>query len=187
MLLMYRGEWVPTVKAFPSVAGEIEEGIDCYALEHNTASVFHMMRVAEIGMRALARERRVTFPKHPLEWADWQTILDETEKKARAATQGMTRGPIKDAMQAFYNGAVGQLHGFKDTYRNVVMHVRRSYDELDALKAINQVRDFMNGLSLKIGETRCGGAIQIQRSVRTMFHWTFPASQGRRAAQRIPS
>ena len=32
------------------------------------------------------------------------------------------------------------------------MHVRRSYDELDALKAINQVRDFMNGLSAKIGE-----------------------------------
>ncbi|HEY2530485.1 MAG TPA: hypothetical protein VGJ20_21560 [Xanthobacteraceae bacterium] len=55
-------------------------------------------------------------------------------------------------MQAFYSGATGQLHAFKDTYRNVVMHVRRSYDELDALRAINQVRDFMNGLSAKIGE-----------------------------------
>jgi hypothetical protein len=55
-------------------------------------------------------------------------------------------------MQAFYSGAIGQLHAFKDTYRNVVMHVRRDYDELDALRAINQVRDFMNGLSVKIGE-----------------------------------
>ncbi len=126
--------------------------MDCYALEYNTASVFHLMRIAEYGLKALARERGVTFPKHPLEWADWQNILDETEKRARAATHGMPRGPIKDAIQAFYSGAIGQLHGFKDTYRNAVMHVRRSYDELDALKAINQVRDFMNGLSAKIGE-----------------------------------
>jgi hypothetical protein len=85
-----------------------------------------------------------------------QTILDDTEKSARAATHGMPRGPIKDAMQAFYNGAVGQLHGFKDTYRNVVMHVRRSYDELDALRAINLVREFMNGLSVKVGEKTRG-------------------------------
>ncbi len=55
-------------------------------------------------------------------------------------------------MQAFYNGAIGQLHGFKDTYRNAVMHVRRNHDELEALRAVNQVRDFMNGLSAKIGE-----------------------------------
>jgi hypothetical protein len=32
------------------------------------------------------------------------------------------------------------------------MHVRRDYDEMDALRAIHQVRDFMNGLSAKIGE-----------------------------------
>jgi hypothetical protein len=154
LLLRIPGDWAATLNpdAFPGLKTEIEEGVDCYALEHNTACVFHMMRVAEIGLRALARERRVLFPKHPLEWADWQNILDETEKKARAATAGMPRGPKKDAMQAFYNGAIGQLHGFKDTYRNMVMHMRRGYDDLDALRAINQVRDFMNGLSAKIGE-----------------------------------
>jgi hypothetical protein len=141
---------------------EIEEGVDCYALEHNTASVFHMMRVAEIGMRALARERKVSFPRHPLEWAGWQQILDETERRAKSATQGMSPGPKKDAMLAFYSGTIGQLHGFKDTYRNVVMHVRRNYDELEALRAINQVRDFMNGLSAKIGE-RTRGPIPASR------------------------
>lgn len=31
MLLMYRGEWSSTLVAFPSLAREIEEGIDCYA------------------------------------------------------------------------------------------------------------------------------------------------------------
>jgi hypothetical protein len=95
------------------------------------------MRVVEIGMRALARERGVTFPRHPLEWAGWQNILEQTEKKAKAATDGMPRGPKKDAMQAFYSGAVGQLQGSR-TLRNVVMHVRCSYDELDAPRAISR-------------------------------------------------
>jgi hypothetical protein len=46
------------------------------------------------------------------------------------------------------------LRAFKET-RNRIMHVRGSFDELDAQRAINQVRGFMNGLSAKIsGKTR---------------------------------
>ena len=148
----FKHDWSDALSKFQSCRDDALSGVDCYALKQYTASVFHMMRVAELGLRALARERQVTFPKHPLEWADWQNILEQTELKARAATNGLPRGPRKDAMQAFYSGAIAQVHGFKDTYRNVVMHVRRSYDELDALRAINQVRDFMNGLAAKIGE-----------------------------------
>lgn len=152
LLIAATNDWNLALSKFPSCRNDILSGMDCYAINQNTAAIFHMMRAAEIGLRALARERGVSFPKHPLEWADWQNILEETEKKVRAATQGMSRGPKKDAMQAFYSGAIGQVHAFKDTYRNVVMHARRSYDELDALRAINHVRDFMNGLSVKIGE-----------------------------------
>ena len=152
LLRAFEEDWKPILVKFPSVMDDGLRGIDCYASGQYTASVFHMMRVAEIGLRALARERQVTFPKHPLEWADWQNILEQTESKARSATNGMSRGPKRDAMQAFYSSAIAQVHAFKDTYRNVVMHVRRSYDELDALRVIHQVRDFMNGLCAKIGE-----------------------------------
>ena len=152
LLLRVSGDWAATIAKFESAKEEIEAGVDCYALEHHTACVFHMMRVAEIGMRSLARERQVSFPKHPIEWADWQNIIDRIEKSVRTLGPSMPRGPIKDAALAFYSGAVGQLHGFKDTFRNVTMHVRRRYDELDALRSISQVRDFMNGLSAKIGE-----------------------------------
>jgi hypothetical protein len=148
--------WGLTIKSFPSAGEEIVDAIDCYAVGHNTASVFHLMRIAEHGVRALARERQVAFPRHPLEWAGWQNILEQTESKAKDATKGMPPGPAKDAALAFYSGAIGQFHAFKDTYRNVTMHVRRRYDELDALRAINQVRDFMNGLSAKIGEKTRG-------------------------------
>jgi hypothetical protein len=147
------GTWGPTfrAKAFPSVKEEVEEGIDCYALEHNTACVFHMMRVAEIGMRALAREPKVTFPNHPLEWAEWEGVIDQIESKSKAATTGMPRGAERDAARSFYTAAVAQLRAFKET-RNRIMHMRGSFDQLDAQRAMTQVRDFMNGLSAKIGE-----------------------------------
>jgi hypothetical protein len=32
LLLLWRGEWVPTLNAFPSAVPEIEEGIDCLGL-----------------------------------------------------------------------------------------------------------------------------------------------------------
>jgi hypothetical protein len=151
LVLMWPGEWAATTGAFPSARGEIGEGIDCFGLEHYAASVFHMMRVAEIGMRALARERKVSFPKYPLEWAEWEHVIDQIGSKAREATNGMWRGPQRDAAQAFYTAAVAQLRAFKET-RNRIMHMRGNFDELDARRAINQVRDFMNGLSAKIGE-----------------------------------
>jgi hypothetical protein len=147
------GTWTATLNAFPLIRPEIESGVDCYALEHNAASMFHMMRVAEVGMRALARERQVSFPRHPIEWAEWENIIDQIESKAKAATATppMSRGPARDAARTFYTGAVAQLRAFKET-RNRLMHMRGSFDELDALWAIGQVRDFMNGLPAKIGE-----------------------------------
>jgi hypothetical protein len=141
---------------FPSVKGEIDAGVDRFALTHYTACVFHMMRVAEIGMRSLAHSLPVSFPRHPLEWADWENVIDGIESKSKTA-YGWTepRGPIRDAARAFYSAAVAQLRAFKET-RNRVMHTRGPpLNDLDAQKVMRQVRDFMNGLSLlslKIGE-----------------------------------
>jgi hypothetical protein len=53
---------------------------------------------------------------------------------------------------SFYRGAIGHFYAFKDKYRNATMHVRIRYDDLQALSAINHVREFMNGISQKIGE-----------------------------------
>jgi hypothetical protein len=99
-------------------------------------------------IRALARERQVSFPKHPFEWAEWQNIIDQIDARAKVATAGMSRGAERDAALAFYTAAIAQLRAFKET-RNRIMHVRGSFDELDAQRAINQVRGFMNGLSAK--------------------------------------
>jgi hypothetical protein len=50
----------------------------------------------------------------------------------------------------FYRGALGEFEAFKDTYRNNVMHVRKDYDEPQALSVMNHVREFI--LAAKIDE-----------------------------------
>jgi hypothetical protein len=154
LLIKLQVEWAATIKAFLSAQPEIEHGVDCYACGHDTAAVFHMMRVSEIGMRVLARERKVAL-KHPLEWSEWGDIIEEIERSFRGATQGMPRGLKLDAMRSFYIPAIAQLRAFKET-RNKISHMRGQFDELDAQRTIQQVRDFMNGLSSKIGEKTRG-------------------------------
>jgi hypothetical protein len=144
-------DWGPTLTKFPSARSEIEASVNCFAFSYYPASVFHSMRIAEIGMRSLARERGVAFPKHPLEWAEWENIIDQIESKAKPLWLNMGRGPERDAIKAFYIPAVAQLRALKET-RNSIMHMRGDFHKTIASKAITQVRDFMNDLSAKIGE-----------------------------------
>jgi hypothetical protein len=144
-------DWENTVKKFKSVNEEIAAALDCYALSDITGCIFHLMRIAESGMRSLARERGVSFKKFPLEWAEWENIIGQIEVEAKRATSAMSRGLGKDAATTFYTDAVAQLRAFKAT-RNRIMHLRGKFDELDALRGINQVRDFMSKISEKISE-----------------------------------
>jgi hypothetical protein len=157
------GDWKPTLDNFKSAANDILAGVDCWALGHGTASIFHLMRTAEYGLRALARERRVRLPrKQVLEWADWRTIIEEINKKADAIAN-KRRGPAREAALEFYRGALVSFEGFKDAYRNNVMHARKSYNDTEALAIMQHVRAFMNRLASKIEET---GKKQIKWGIR---------------------
>jgi hypothetical protein len=144
--------WELVWKQFPSVKEDAEEAANCYGLGCNTASVFHLMRVAEYGLRALARERKIKLPRgRPLEWADWQDLIAALNKKVDVIAN-KKRGPARDVALEFYRAAVGQFQAFKDAYRNNVMHTRDSYDEHKAASVLSHVREFMTILSGKIDE-----------------------------------
>lgn len=148
-------EWKPTAEKFKTTAvPEIEDGLDCLAVGRPTAAIFHMMRVAEHGLRALARTLNVTFPKTgtPIEWAEWQNLIDQIGANGRREAAALPQGEQREAARDFYSGSVHHFEGFKDKYRNAVMHTRARYDAAMALQVVGQVRDFMNGLSAKIGE-----------------------------------
>lgn len=151
VLMKFYPQWKQISEAFPPVREEALSATDCYALDHNTASVFHCMRVAEYGLRALAKERRVRLPRDkPIDWGQWQEIIREIAKEAARIGDKAKPGTPKDNALSFYSGAVSDLNAFKDEYRNQVMHVRKTYDEHQALRALVKVHAFMERISERI-------------------------------------
>ena len=150
MVAMAEPEWKRITDAFPDLKEDAMAAVDCFALGHPTASVFHSMRVAEHGLRALAKERKIQLPKNkPVEWGTWREIIRKLDDEIKIVN-GKKAGKAKDAALEFYSGARADLNGFKDEYRNLVMHVRAKYDELEARRAILKVHEFMGRLSEKI-------------------------------------
>jgi hypothetical protein len=142
-LMAWTDDWKAACAAFPDIKIDVYCATDCYALGHDTASVFHSMRVAEYGLRAIAKERQLAVNKNkPIEWATWQEVIGSKSV-----------GPNKDAALEFYSGARADLNGFKDEYRNQVSHLRSTYDEFQSIRALTNVQHFMNRISAKIDHT----------------------------------
>jgi hypothetical protein len=144
---------------FPSARYEIREGGNAIAFEMYTAAVFHFMRAAEIGLRALAHDRRISkLPKRrnaPIEMGTWEDIIRELdEHPAKIANWPNTMGEVKVQAQEFYNGSLTEYRGFKDKWRNHVMHTRREYLINDALSAMEHVKRLMGILADRISETK---------------------------------
>ncbi len=145
-------DWADVWAKFPSSREDTERAVDCYALAQNTACIFHLMRIVERGLHALAKERKVKLPKkRPLEWAQWNDILIVITKAADLIANRKA-GPARDAALEFYRGALGEFHAFKDVYRNHVMHSRSEYDEYQAASVLAHVLGFMKRLAAKIDE-----------------------------------
>lgn len=59
----------------------------------------------------------------------------------------MSRGPRKQKAQEFYHPTLKEVNGFKDAWRNHVVHVRREYATKDAEGVSSHVGRFMNLLA----------------------------------------
>jgi hypothetical protein len=139
-------------KAFPSAAEDIRAAGNCLAAECNTAAVFHLMRVAEIGLRSLAHDRRVKLPrKEPLELAAWETVIRDLEK-AEDAIRQYPKSPAQQAQYAFHRKAMKQIACFRDVFRNQLMHVREHFGPDHATAIFEAVREFMQTLAGCIAE-----------------------------------
>ena len=92
--------------AFPSAGDDIREAGNCLAVQCSTGAVFHLMRIAEYGLRALAYDRRVAIPKKlPIDLATWEDIIKQLEK-AEDAIRGFPRTIAREAQYDFYHGAM---------------------------------------------------------------------------------
>ena len=134
------------IAAFPSAAEDIRAAGHCIALDLNTAAVFHLMRTAEIGLRTLAKKLGVKL-RYPLEFAEWGTVIDACNDKL-TELKPTTRGKKKAAQLELYANAVSECRAFKETWRDCVMHARRSgFSSKEAETVFERVRAFMRRLA----------------------------------------
>ncbi len=147
VLKEWKNDWLPALGSFPSAQSDILAAVDLWALSHPTACVFHLMRVLEHGIKALASDVGKTF-----DIQNWQNILDEIESEIRSQSRTLPRGIAKAERLQFLSEAAKEFHFFKDGWRNYVSHNRAVYDQNQARIVMDHVRSFMNVLSSHLSE-----------------------------------
>ena len=143
VLSEWHNEWKGVIDQFQDTIEDIFSGIDLWALGHNTASVFHMMRVLEVGLGWIALEVGIVF-----ETQNWQNIIEQVESKIRE-TYRQKNSQQKQEKLAFLSKAAKEFFYFKDGWRNYVSHNRGSYDENQAKSVLDHVRSFMTILAVE--------------------------------------
>jgi hypothetical protein len=143
-------------QAFPNVRAEIKNAGNALAVGLCTAAVFHLMRTAEKGMQVLAWDRRVGIVHNkPPELQQWKDILDGVENEVKnIAGWPNSLGIAKTQAEEFYNGALAEFRGFKDAWRNHVMHSRRDYEFDEAKTVVSHVSRFMRTLATRLSESK---------------------------------
>lgn len=131
---------------FESAREDMKRAVNAYATDDPTACVFYSMRIAERGLRDLAKHMRVPLKGRHIEYQDWGSLLKKLDDKLKLLL-GKTRGPKRAERTKFYQDAKDKCAYFNDLYRQDVAHARAPYKDLAALNALTQVRDFMDNLA----------------------------------------
>lgn len=141
--------------AFPSIKLDLKEAGSCLALGRNTAAIFHLMRVAEIGLWELGRDRQIALAQSgKIQFTEWGLIIREIEESVKKIQQ-WPNSVTKEEAHKFYNYAVVDIRSFNDGWRRHAAHARpnmpaTSPEEARALWG--HVERFMKTLAGKISE-----------------------------------
>jgi hypothetical protein len=143
-------------KAFPSARDDIKDAGNSLAADLHTAAVFHLMRVVNIGLRALARSLGIKkIGGKVLEYCRDEKIISEIETaigvKLESVGEGK-RGEKWEKKNAFYRGLLVDLRYFKDVIRDPMAHARKNYNESEAVGVFQHVHDFMGRLATRVSE-----------------------------------
>jgi hypothetical protein len=130
-------------------AFELDEAAKCMALGRPTAAVFHMMRILEVGIKALAKCLGIPDPIKPSE-RNWGKILekimkDGIEKKWPSANRISGDG-------RFFEDLCATLDAVKNPWRNSTMHVEEKKTDQEAQHIFDAVRGFMMKLCSRMDE-----------------------------------
>lgn len=138
---------------FPNASDEIEQAGKCYALARYTASVFHLMRVVEVGLGALKQEVGIR------RWhSTWNAAIGQIRGKLKTGRKGKPLSKRERARNEFLQGATSYIEGMSVAWRNPTMHrVERTYTEEEALEVFNAVKAFTGHLAKRLRQPQTAG------------------------------
>jgi HEPN domain-containing protein len=132
---------------FSSVLEDCREAARCYALGRYNASVFHSMRVLEIGLIALGSNLNVPAAANK----NWHELLKQIEKAVDEI--GPSSDPDWRANRQWYSDAATQFRYVKDAWRNDIMHVHQPYTQRRAQEVLMATRSFMCQIATRLQES----------------------------------
>jgi hypothetical protein len=136
---------------FPSANLDIEEAGKCIAFGRNTACVFHLMRVMEIGVKTFALGLGI-LAKIKTAQPSWGEVLRLTNEEIQRQNKGNDPAWTPDK-RSFFENIQADLMTVKNAWRNTTMHVENIYDEERAEDIFNAVKGFMRHLAKHLDES----------------------------------
>jgi hypothetical protein len=128
-------------EAFPSAVPEFKRAGRCFAYTENTACVFHLMRVVDLGLRTVAASLQASYDAR-----NWSGIADKINKLMEQKYQLKTDEWKKS--EPFYASVLTDIQAISKAYRNEGVHdARRVYEEADADYLLTVVEHFMANLA----------------------------------------
>jgi len=125
---------------FPSAIDDISESGKCIAVGRFTASIFHLMRVMEVGVQEFGAKLKVTLATEKT-WGEIIRRIDDqlAAMPFKTPKQKKIKTPLMEA--AVY------LHHVKDVWRNPTMHPKNTYTEEEAVRVFSNVKHFIQHLA----------------------------------------
>ena len=137
--------WVEEVmEKFPSAITDIEEASKCLACNRGTATVFHLMRVMELGLQVTAKALGIPYAP------SWESYLGQIKTKLDANWK--EKSPEWKEEEPFFREVHSFLHAVKLAWRNPTMHIVKHYTPEMAEDVYNAVRGFMRHLATRLSE-----------------------------------
>jgi hypothetical protein len=139
---------------FPEAEQDIRNAGTSIAVGLHDAAVFYLMRVAELGLRRLARRLHVRLTSKgkacPIEDATWDQLAKACKAKIEKAHQ-KPAGPSRRKQLALYSDAADHCLFMKDIWRNYNSHTQKAYKRFEAMGCFERVRDFMQFMTVLEG------------------------------------
>jgi hypothetical protein len=120
--------------------------------------VFHLMRAAEIALRALAADRGVSYPDGSLASKQVGDLLSALDSKIaemrREDSKLWPSRDVKDAQISFYHRALVEFRDFNEAWRKHMAHAHEGafYNPDSSVGIMKHVRTLMEVLAPKVSE-----------------------------------